>query len=953
MARPKRVSNVATRAEPRGVGTATARDPLAREVRLLGSLLGQVIAEQQGEAFLELVELVRSRAIAAKRGVGNASFATVEEALEGQAIDRLQSLARAFTCYFLLTNLAEEKHRIRVLRRRQRARRGPVGEGIDAAIALLAREGYSAEQIVALVNRIRLSPVLTAHPTEARRRTVLLGLRRIYALLDQLDDARLTPETDEEVRRRLREEITILWQTDLVRESRPTPLDEVRTAMAFFDETIFRVTPRLYRALDDALQRARSAAGPRSRGVAATPPLASPVLHWGSWIGGDRDGHPSVTAAITRNVLPIHADHLLRGYERVAERLMTTFTVSVNQIAVPAAFLRRVDRDAGRFPDLARYLEGRFPESPYRRAFGFVAERIRRTRRRIADEDGPRQHGYRAPEELLDELRAIQHSLLAHGGDRAAWGSLQEFIWQVETFGFHLASLEVRQHSEVIEAAVKRVRSDLRGRQSGGESNGGSNAGPSGASGDGDDRLDALLPSGGISTREVLETCREIGAIQERFGANACGRFVVSFTRDVADVLNVLELMRGASDGDPTIDVVPLIESSDTLERAGDLLHDLLADPTYRVHLEARGNRQEVMLGYSDSNKEMGYLAATWAIYRAQEDLVEAARDAAVELTLFHGRGGAISRGGGPVQRQILAQAPGSIDARLKVTEQGEVIAARYGNPEIAERELEQLVNAIVVAGLPSRAEFVSRAATRWRALVEELSESSRAAYRELVWERPTFERFFHSVTPIDEIADMHLGSRPPARKGGGSAPPLESVRAIPWVFSWSQNRINLPGWYGVGTALESFRQRHRRSARDRLRAAYREWPFFGALVDNAELSLARADLSVGRGYVGLSRSGDGIGEPAPEWDAIEAEYERSVREVLAVSGRRRLLDDLPVLQRSIALRNPYVDSLSAIQLRVLRTLRAMPADDPSLPVLRRLVQLTVSGISAGLQNTG
>jgi phosphoenolpyruvate carboxylase len=948
VARRERASNPAIRAEPRGIGTATARNPLAREVKLLGSLLGQVIAEQEGAEFLDLVERVRGRAIESKRVTASPvrdrhSLATPAgsfgDLLDEQPVQRLEALARAFTCYFLLTNLAEEKHRIRVLRQRQRALRVPVADSLGAALQRLVADGYSPNEIRAIADRLRIMPVLTAHPTEARRRTVLFDLRRIYALLDGLDDARLTPEDDAGLRRRLREEITILWQTDLVRESRPTALDEVRTAMAFFDESIFRVTPRLYRTLDDALRRVGGAdpdvaydfavgdtpARPRVMESGATPPLAKPFLHWGSWIGGDRDGHPSVTAEVTREVPRIHADHLLRGYERVVERLTATFTVSVNQRRVPESYLERVAREAACFPELAPYLEGRFPESPYRRALGFIAERLRRTRLALSAGQPADPNGYATPDPLLGDLRAMQAALVTHGGDRAAWGALQELVWQVETFGFHLASLEVRQHSAVLQAAR--------------------DSSPSATDVDVSDEVDRS---------EVLETFRVMSEIQKRYGEEACRRFVISFTRDVDDVVGALDLIRTAGgwpEGTPRVDLVPLIESSDALSGAGPLLAGLLANRAYRAHLETRGGRQEVMLGYSDSNKELGYLAANWAIYKAQEALVASAHAAEVELTLFHGRGGAISRGGGPVHRQVFAQAPGSIDGRLKVTEQGEVIAARYANPEIAERELEQITNAVIVGSIPTHGHAVAGAAERWRAVADELAATSSTAYRSLVWERPDFEPFFHAVTPIREIAEMRLGSRPAARKGAtGAGPSIETIRAIPWVFAWSQNRVNLPGWFGVGRALETYRRSHRaRGTRD-LRQAYREWPFFNALIDNAEMSLARADLSVGRAYAELL---SGPAATGGVWSVIEDEYRRTAREVLGVSGRKRLLDNLPVLQRSIALRNPYVDSLSAIQVRVLGRLRGIAPEDPQTVALRRLVQLTVSGISAGLQNTG
>ncbi len=767
--------NPAVRREPRGIGTAGARDPLAREVRLLGALLGQVIVEQEGLELLELVERVRRRTIALRRADDAVERARLAEELDALDLPQVERLIRAFALYFQLVNLAEERHRIRSLRRRERAARGGIlDDSVAEAVRRIWRTGRGVDEIEALVARLSIAPVLTAHPTEARRRTLLVALRRCHRLIERLDDPRLTPDEDRDIRRRLREEIVLLWRTADLRAVVPTPLDEVRTAMTYFDETLFSVVPRLYRAVDGALDapaaaERRRALGRAGRLAVADPPVAdgdrtgtrSPhvpaFLRFGSWIGGDRDGNPTVTAETTSHVLRIHADHVLRGQEAVATRLMQTIAVAVPSRRAPGPLARRLATDDEALPETMRQLERRFPDEPYRQRFGAIAERLRRTRAGLTGEGGaPRTGRYETPEALLEELDEIAGALAADRLGRVAWGEVQDLRWQVETFGFHLAELEIRQHSEVHEAALAGLRSS-----------------PART-----DELEADLPGvPGVSAAEVLATFRAIADAQRRFGRAAAGRYVISFTRSASDVLAVLELARLAGDeavsaaltgglppATPELDVVPLFESAEALEGCAAIVDELVGNPVYRAYLAARGDRQEVMLGYSDSNKESGFLAANRLLYRAQEALVATARRHGLELTLFHGRGGAIGRGGGPTNRAILAQAPGSIDARLKLTEQGEVIAANYANPAIARRQLEQMTAAVLLASTPEHEALVAESAERGASAIDELACTSEAAYRELVWEDPDFPAFFRDATPIAELSALRLGSRPAAR---------------------------------------------------------------------------------------------------------------------------------------------------------------------------------------------
>ena len=930
MTRPEvRRPNLTARPEPGGIGTAGARDPLATEVRLLGALLGQVIAEQAGPDLFDLVERIRQRAIRLRADDDAAEHRRPDEDLAGLDPGAIEAVIRAFALYFQLVNLAEAHGRIRALRRRERvARDGVLDDSVAEAIARLRAMGRSDADLDAQLAVLSVTPVLTAHPTEARRRTILTALRRCSDLLARMDDRRLTPSEDREVRRRLREEITLLWRTSDLRPIAPTPLDEIRTAMAFFDATLFTLAPRLARVLDGALD------APIGGRTGARPPRVGTFLRWGSWIGGDRDGNPGVTADVTERALRIQADHVLRGYEAVATRLMHSVSATSageRMAASPASrvLANRLARDAEELPETDRMLRRRFPDEPYRQRFGFIAERLRRTRAGLTGEAAARTGGYPDATALEHELDELAAALVADGLGRVAWGELADLRWQLGTFAFHLASLEIRQHSAVHRAALTTLREG----------------------GSGGSEL-----AQGVTLDEVLATFRAIASAQARFGEAACHRYVISFTLAASDVTDVLALARHATGDDRSgaqtalgLDVVPLFESFDALRDSGRILRDLLADPGYRRHLASRGDRQEVMLGYSDSNKESGFLAAAWLLHEAQRDLVATAGDHGVELTLFHGRGGAIGRGGGPTNRAILGQAPGSVAGRLKLTEQGEVIAANYSDATIARRHLEQMTGAVLLASTPEHDVALAAVLVRGAPIMVELAETSRRAYRALVHDDPGFAAFFRSITPIAELSALRLGSRPAARGRAEAVPSIDSLRAIPWTFAWSQSRVNLPGWFGLGTALEVFEATHGAEGLTDLARLGRDWPFLASVLDNAEMSLAKADMGVARLYAALAHGND----DDRRWATIEAEFHRTSSMLRRITGRERLLDHAPVLQRSIMLRNPYVDSLSELQVSLLARLRALPADDPERALVLRLVHLTVNGVAAGLQNTG
>ncbi|QNE20916.1 phosphoenolpyruvate carboxylase [Kribbella qitaiheensis] len=858
-------------------------EELRADVRLLGELLGRVLVEYAGQPLLDDVEKLRELTIA---GDG----AAAEELVASWPHERAEDVARAFTCYFHLTNLSEELHRARVLRERDRSSDAPAVSELAQAVEQIAKDS-GEQQARALLNGLEFRPVLTAHPTEARRRAVLATIRRISSLLEERSDPRAGDSELSENQRRLVEQVDILWRTSQLRTSRPTPLDEVRSAMAVFEETLFDVVGNVYRRLDDAL--AGTEAGIKQ-------PVVAPFVRLGSWIGGDRDGNPNVTAAITREAMQIQADHVLRALERATDELGRALTLDASTTP-PSAPVRRILEDArAANPDLIADIETRSPSEPHRQLLLLAARRLAATRARDAD------FGYPRAADLLHELKALQDSLVSAGAPRQAYGQLQQLIWQVSSFGFHLAELEVRQHSSVHAKALEEV-----------------------------------LGGGELSdqTEEVLATLRVIGQIQQRFGPEACRRYVVSFTRNAGDLAAVYELADAAMDGRPIeLDVVPLFETGEDLQNSVEVLDNAIQLTRVRHRLTANDRRFEVMLGYSDSAKDVGPVSATLALYDAQARITAWAQRNAIRLTLFHGRGGALGRGGGPANRAVLAQAPGSVAGRFKLTEQGEAIPARYGNAAIAQRHIEQVTAATLLASTPAIEERAMAAADRFAVVEKTLDEAARTAYHRLV-KAPGFAEWFGRVTPLEELGQLPLGSRPARR--GVAVSSLEDLRAIPWVFAWSQARVNAPGWYGLGSALSAV------GDVAVLQDANKNWPLFQVMLENAEMSLAKTDRRILGRYLEL-------GDREDLTQQMLDEHELTTEWVLKVLDGDRLLAGRRVLGRAVELRNPYVDALSYLQLRALRTLRTDDSlDEAQIVRTRRLLLLTVSGVAAGLQNTG
>ena len=878
---------------------------LRAEVRLMGEALGQVLRESVGSGLFDDVERLRRAVIDTRNGEHSAE--SPAEIVADFDTVRAEQVARAFTVYFQMANLAEERQRVRALR-------GRTSSGRPDSFAGLV-DGLDPDQLAAMLVTLaglRVHPVLTAHPTEARRRAAVSAIHRVGEAIDLPDPVARD--------RRLLEEVTTLWRTAQLRDTRPGPIDEVRAAMAVFDESLFAMVPTVYRAFESAL--AGPAAGTR-------PPTVPTYLRLGSWIGGDRDGNPNVTAPITREALEVQVDQVLRALTGATEQLASTLTLYSEATPASAALQAAAQRAADQHPALFGRLDDGENE-PHRGYLLYVAARLGATRDRHAD------LAYARPEELVADLRLLQSSLADAGAGRIAYGGVQDLLWQAETFGFHLAELEVRQHSGLHTAALAcYLGADARDAEV-------------------LDRVaregcgDPVTPLDDVS-REVLATFRAVAALQHRWGVRACHRYIISFTSRASDLVAVRALARIAvGEGELDLEVIPLFETQQDLENAVPVLEEWLTYPSTQAHIASNGRAVEVMLGYSDSAKDVGPVSATLSLYDAQAALADWAARHDIALTLFHGRGGAVGRGGGPAGRAILSGAPGSVAGRFKVTEQGEVILARYGTPEIAVRHLEQVTTSVLLASTPQVEARTAESAVRFSGLALQVGDAARTAYRSLV-ETEGFADYFAEVSPLEELGLLQIGSRPARRKSAAGGHDLASLRAIPWVFAWAQTRCNLPGWYGLGTGLAAAAAVE--GGLDELRAAYAAWPLFSSMLDNAEMSLAKADRDIAARYLGLS-------DRSELTATILAELDLSVSMLLQVLQRDALLAGHRVLGWAVELRNPYVDALSHLQLRALTAIRSAQAADielagPAAAANQDLLLLTVGGVAAGLQNTG
>lgn len=920
-----------------------SRDLLSADIHLLGDTLGKVIRQQAGIAVFDLEERIRALSKTRRIDPEAETDRYLAELVEELSLSEAEYVARAFTTYFELINLAEENHRARILRRRERAAYPrPLGESIADAIATLWEQNVDDHTLARLLHQVRIELVFTAHPTEAKRRTVLSKLRHIADMLYEREVRDLLPSEEEALEKELLAEVTTLWLTDFTRTRKPQVTDEVRTGLHFFETSIWDVVPKIYESMEMALARYYPNVAPPPR-----------FLSFGSWIGGDRDGNPNVTMPVTAETLRLHRGLAVEQHRAVARHLSRSLSISDRRGRVTPALLESIER-ASPSPHVA-YLLDRYPHEPYRLRAAILAADLAKTSAgdmvaRLGGEETeiPPLH---TTQDLAEPLDMMAESLHESGAGVVREADLKEFRTQARVFGLHTARLDLRQYSEYHDEVLAELFAAL-GHHDDYQSL--------------DDEARRALLSDLLSqpppdlasltdlsekSAELIELLRMTARGVAIYGPEIFGPYVISMTRSPADVLSVLLLTYWAGlnlrqDRDiEGLAIAPLFETRDDLDRATQTMQTLFTHTHYARHLQRLQNEQVIMIGYSDSNKDAGYLAANWELFQAQERLSDICRRHDVALTLFHGRGGTIARGGGPANRAILAQPAGTINGRIRVTEQGEVINERYGHPIIAQRQLEQVVHAVLVASAPGyEAENTPRDA--WRIVMEELSTSSYEAYRKFIYETPALLEYWQQATPLSEISQLRIGSRPARRQ---SDDVFASLRAIPWGFSWMQSRHVLPGWYGVGHALESYGTTTERLRR--LQEMYREWPFFQVIIDNAQVSLGKADMGIARLYAGLVEDVE-IREQV--YGEVVSAFERSVRWILQVTGQKRILDNEPTLQRAIQRRDPYVDPLNFIQVSLLRRLRQM--DDPDSPEAQELLQaifMTINGIAAGLKNTG
>jgi phosphoenolpyruvate carboxylase len=903
---------------------------LRAEIRSLGATLGQTIAALEGGHTLETVETLRTLAKSSRAGdaaAGRELARTVAGLTPSQAFNQ----AMAFTLYFELVNLAEENFRIRLLRERNQRHRAaiaaghvsePMRESIEAAIVELKQSGVSASRMQKLVRQLSIELVFTAHPTESKRRTMLEKLAMLAGILrgHTLEEIQHAPDD-------IRREIVSLWLTDRSRTERPEVADEARTGLWYFDRTLYRLLPRLHADLQDALNR-------HYPGVRAP----NRWLSFGSWIGGDRDGNPGVTPAVTADVLRMNRRMATRKLAELLYRLAGSLTVSERRARFSTT-IRRLAEECRRSSDLMATVGQRYPREPYRIILSSLRERLLAQAETGLSEDTASRGRLETSGTVRHILGQIEADLLRDRAAPLACGELRDAIACVDVFGLGMARLDLRQHSGPHGRAV----AELLGRPAYlqlAESQKQAVLAAALAQAE-------VIPASRVAdlsaeTKTVLEPLRLARRAQEQYGPDALGIYVISMTNDVSDVLEALLLQRLAGAHLP---IAPLFETLDDLSRAPAVLTALFEHPAYAGEVARTRRHQHVMLGYSDSNKDCGYLTANWALFKAQDAIMRTCRLHDMKVTLFHGRGGSIARGGGPAARAILAQPVGLRDGGIRVTEQGEVLSTRYHDPDLAHRVLEQMAYGVLL-GTKEAQQGARRVPRRWLEAMEAMSARALAAYRTCVQDDPEFLVFWRQATPIDEIGELNLGSRPTYRRTGSVS--VADLRAIPWVFSWMQSRFNFPGWYGLGSGLQAVLAR--RGGEKLLREMYQRWPFFQTMVDNAQLTLCKADMSIARVYAGLVEN-EALRERV--WARLAHEFHLTERTMLAVTGQAHLLENEPVLAKSIKLRNPYVDPLNYLQVGMIKRRRNPRLKRTDAEGIRAVLELTVNGIAGGLKNTG
>jgi phosphoenolpyruvate carboxylase len=911
-------------------------DSLSTEIRKLGRILGEVIVKLEGKGILDLEEKLRLLAKSSRAGEEKAE-AELLEAVKKLKVSEAARMAMAFTVYFELVNLAEETHRVRLLRQRRRAQYAtpgspPMRESIGAALCELKAKGVPPETVQGLLDKLSIELVFTAHPTESKRRTMLNKLQRLSQRLHNPEAFLEDEVTGIDNPRALEREITALWLTDRSRTARPQVTDEVRTGLWYFDTTLWQTVP----LLQDEIERA----------LADTYPTVKAPKRWitfGSWMGGDRDGNPNVTPTVTAETLQLHRRLALDKLQVSLRSLARNLSVSSRLDGISPALTERIE-SWGKLNAHLRATKERYPFEPYRFLLAGLRDRLLAAQKtenpQLLLEGGAPETPPPKTAEVAELLDLISESLTTHRGALLAEGELHRLRQQVTLFGLSVARLDVRQHSMRHETAMAEILKAV-------------NVAPDYAALSEEEKLVLLrkvlaAPAPPLPDTFTPETSDVIGSLcvlkraMALYGEEAVGAYVISMTHDLSDIIEVMVFQHlvGVS-----LDIAPLFETLSDLEAAPGILNQMFDFEPYRDHLRSRHDHQQIMLGYSDSNKDCGYLTANWALFLAQETISAVCKKRKLGLTLFHGRGGSIARGGGPAAKAILAQPCGCYDSKIRVTEQGEVLSTRYHDPDLAFRIIEQMAYGVLLAAHAAQQE--ADVPESWRAAMTEMSKLAYQAYEALVHKDPEFIEFWRTATPIEEISGLKLGSRPTFRKATKS---VEDLRAIPWVFSWMQSRFVFPGWYGLGSALEQFAAKGAAEAA-LLRAMYKEWMFFKATIDNAQLTLLKADIRIASHYASL------VPDEAIRtriFDRIAGEFARTEKAILAVTDQKTLLEREPVLAKSVHLRNPYIDPLNYIQVEFIRRLRGLEnKGGEEADAIRAVIELTINGVSGGLKNTG
>ncbi len=926
---------------------------LRSRVKLFGTLLGNVLRSHAGEHVFEAVETLRKGYISLRKEDNPRKRRRLEAVVRNLDADTLNHVVRAFSIYFSLVNIAEEAYQHR--QRRRRIHRGGElwGGSFDTTLREFRSEGVSAEQLQAMLDQLRYLPVFTAHPTESRRRIVMERLRNIFLTSERLDYRRLNKEEKQEIIDSLETQIQILWNTDEVRVRKPQVRDEIKNGLYYFHKSLFMAVPQTYRNLEKVIKRIYG-----KQCSDANPVCVPSFLTFGSWIGGDRDGNPFVKPDTTRMAVRMQHQQVLREYLHRVSELNLQLTHSSHLCQPSQPFLDSLARDEIQFPAIFERRPSRYNHEPYRRKLHIMRHRLKDNLKRVdgliyTGNAAPHEYAYTDEQDFLNDLKLIRDSLYSHGDGRCADAELKDLIRLAETFGFFLMRLDLRQESTRHSQAVAEILSlqndatdymalDEKQRLA---------------------LLSELITEPGKlrfepeqlseESRETLDVFSVMGDMRQEISPKAFGTYVISMTHHASHIMEVMLLaaltgLAGRRDGRwfCNIHISPLFETIDDLERIEPVMNELLDIPVYRNLLTDSGNFQEVMLGYSDSCKDGGIIASAWQLYNAQKQVTDLLREKGIAYRLFHGRGGTIGRGGGPTHEAILSQPPGTVHGQVKFTEQGEVLSYKYSNFETAVYELTMGVSALLKS---------SRSVIQpWQPFCEDyleimnaLSASSEQSYRQLTDQTPGFLDYFYEATPLNEIGLLNIGSRPSHRKKGDRS--KSSVRAIAWVFSWAQSRHTLPAWFGIGTALELWRDNDPAQLA-KLQQMYEEWPFFRALISNAQMALFKSDMDIAEQYSRLCRDPQ-TGEKI--FRIIRDEYRRTVRQVLEISGNRSLLEDNPPLQLSLLRREPYLDPLNHIQITLLQRRHNEALSDEEREMWLAPLLRSINAIAAGMRNTG